>query len=556
MRLADLEQAVEDRRAGVAERALRKVAELAAQHLASTRPQGGRPAVLGFLAGGPAVAHLAELVLAITGPPPGRAGAEFADLRPPDEPPQSSTPEAAPAHPAPVESVEEGWVDVTQRPKWTQVLLAVEKRYPLMGELFLKHCTAADMDEGGAFAEERTVRVTFDSFDALDQCFLLRGHALLAEVLHEFFGRRWKVEFRIAPEPSQSGPAAAPSPAPSMPLYTWMAALDVLKQREPWVWAFLAWYCVGISVGTDEALDDGKSKMVLTFDHPNTMNLFFLRKEGERRFPQILEQVLAEVTGWEWWVAAEAAAPPTAPAPADEVLIKERMRQRLAERGQQDPAAAAPPAPSASVASDTWLAALDLVKQREPLVWNFLARHCVGLTADPGTAPGADPPKLMLTFENHEAARTFSERFVIYPGRVQEYWRILGEALREVTGQQWLLRGAGPTVPLVYKLAQQEQARQEQARTGGGFGAALEQLRAGRRVAREGWNGHGMFVVLQKGYPDGIPINKNTAEATGMVEGTVCAFRPYLMMKTANDEFVPWVASQSDLLAEDWAVVE
>jgi hypothetical protein len=32
----------------------------------------------------------------------------------------------------------------------------------------------------------------------------------------------------------------------------------------------------------------------------------------------------------------------------------------------------------------------------------------------------------------------------------------------------------------------------------------------------------------------------------------VCAFRPYLMLKTADDEFVPWVASQSDLLADDW----
>lgn len=85
------------------------------------------------------------------------------------------------------------------------------------------------------------------------------------------------------------------------------------------------------------------------------------------------------------------------------------------------------------------------------------------------------------------------------------------------------------------------------------FGKALERLRDGDRLAREGWNGKGMFVVLQAGYPDGIPINANTSQATGIKQGTVCRFRPYLMMRTVNGEFVPWVASQTDLLAEDWA---
>lgn len=84
------------------------------------------------------------------------------------------------------------------------------------------------------------------------------------------------------------------------------------------------------------------------------------------------------------------------------------------------------------------------------------------------------------------------------------------------------------------------------------FGNALEGLKAGKRMRRTGWNGKGMFVVHQKGYPDGIAINRNTAEATGIPEGTVCSFRPYLMMKSVDDEFVPWVASQSDLLADDW----
>lgn len=87
------------------------------------------------------------------------------------------------------------------------------------------------------------------------------------------------------------------------------------------------------------------------------------------------------------------------------------------------------------------------------------------------------------------------------------------------------------------------------------FGAALTALRAGSKVGRAGWNGVGMFIVLQAGYPDGIPINANTAAATGITEGTVCRFRPYLMMFTAQGDFVPWVASQPDVLAEDWELV-
>lgn len=85
------------------------------------------------------------------------------------------------------------------------------------------------------------------------------------------------------------------------------------------------------------------------------------------------------------------------------------------------------------------------------------------------------------------------------------------------------------------------------------FGEALERLRGGDRLTRDGWNGRGMFIVLQAGYPDGIPINASTAQVTGIKQGTVCKFRPYLMMRTADGDFVPWVASQTDLLAEDWS---
>ena len=50
------------------------------------------------------------------------------------------------------------------------------------------------------------------------------------------------------------------------------------------------------------------------------------------------------------------------------------------------------------------------------------------------------------------------------------------------------------------------------------FGIAIEAMKKGNKVARRGWNGKGMFVVYQKAYPNGIPCNKQTAEAWGLVE--------------------------------------
>lgn len=88
-----------------------------------------------------------------------------------------------------------------------------------------------------------------------------------------------------------------------------------------------------------------------------------------------------------------------------------------------------------------------------------------------------------------------------------------------------------------------------------GIGEAVTEMRNGQRVARSGWNGKGMFLAYQPGYPDGIPINANTAKATGQPEGTVMKFLPYVMMRTAGGEFVPWLCSQTDLLAVDWELV-
>lgn len=87
---------------------------------------------------------------------------------------------------------------------------------------------------------------------------------------------------------------------------------------------------------------------------------------------------------------------------------------------------------------------------------------------------------------------------------------------------------------------------------GYGFEWALAELRKGRKLTRYGWNGKGMYIVMQEGYPDGIAINSNTAKATGLQLGTKCIFQPYIMFRTAQGSFVPWVASQTDLLKSDW----
>jgi hypothetical protein len=70
------------------------------------------------------------------------------------------------------------------------------------------------------------------------------------------------------------------------------------------------------------------------------------------------------------------------------------------------------------------------------------------------------------------------------------------------------------------------------------FGYALAGLNDGQKMARSGWNGKGMYIELQ-----------TPTETSKMT-------RPYIFMKTADNQLVPWVASQTDLLADDWVIVE
>lgn len=70
------------------------------------------------------------------------------------------------------------------------------------------------------------------------------------------------------------------------------------------------------------------------------------------------------------------------------------------------------------------------------------------------------------------------------------------------------------------------------------IGRAVKEMWNGARVARSGWNGKGMYLEMQK--PD---------EHSRMT-------LPYVYMRTAQGDLVPWLCSQTDLLAVDWLIAE
>jgi Protein of unknown function (DUF2829) len=92
----------------------------------------------------------------------------------------------------------------------------------------------------------------------------------------------------------------------------------------------------------------------------------------------------------------------------------------------------------------------------------------------------------------------------------------------------------------------------EREASGNGIGWAVKQMHHGERVRRAGWNGKDMFLFLVPG----SRFEVNRAPLLGIYpEGTVIDYRPHVDMRTAQGSVVPWVCSQSDLLALDWELV-
>jgi Protein of unknown function (DUF2829) len=85
------------------------------------------------------------------------------------------------------------------------------------------------------------------------------------------------------------------------------------------------------------------------------------------------------------------------------------------------------------------------------------------------------------------------------------------------------------------------------------FGHAIAVLKMGGKVARAGWNGKDMFLFLVPG----STFTVNRPPLLGIYpEGTSIDYHAHVDMKTAQGYVIPWLASQADILANDWTVVE
>jgi len=84
------------------------------------------------------------------------------------------------------------------------------------------------------------------------------------------------------------------------------------------------------------------------------------------------------------------------------------------------------------------------------------------------------------------------------------------------------------------------------------FSTALAILRGGGRVAREGWNGNGMFLFLVNG--SRFVVNREPLLSI-LGEGTEINYRPHIDIYDAEGRVSPWVPSQADIMATDWVSV-
>lgn len=85
------------------------------------------------------------------------------------------------------------------------------------------------------------------------------------------------------------------------------------------------------------------------------------------------------------------------------------------------------------------------------------------------------------------------------------------------------------------------------------FGQAIEALKNGKKASRVGWNSKDMFLyyVPVGAYAPCTEIAASLVNENGLVE-----YGAYIAMKTAQGNVVPWLPSQTDMLSEDWNLIE
>ena len=83
------------------------------------------------------------------------------------------------------------------------------------------------------------------------------------------------------------------------------------------------------------------------------------------------------------------------------------------------------------------------------------------------------------------------------------------------------------------------------------FGDAIKAAKQGKKIARIGWNGSGMFayIVPANSYPASTEIMKD------YFKGELVPYRAYWALKTAQEDVAMWSPSGSDSLAEDWVIL-
>ncbi len=90
------------------------------------------------------------------------------------------------------------------------------------------------------------------------------------------------------------------------------------------------------------------------------------------------------------------------------------------------------------------------------------------------------------------------------------------------------------------------------------FGEAIEAAKAGKRIAREGWNGANMFAVYSPGTKE-LPAERffsPALQAWASDRGGFGDIRPCFLLKTAQDDVAYWSPSGSDALATDWIILD
>lgn len=91
------------------------------------------------------------------------------------------------------------------------------------------------------------------------------------------------------------------------------------------------------------------------------------------------------------------------------------------------------------------------------------------------------------------------------------------------------------------------------------FCYALKALNGGVRVARRGSNGKGMYIYLVRYHQEvtggGPAAGDDPGELPNEHRNQTLSILPHIRMKTVQGDHVPWLASQTDILADDWEIV-